>query len=258
MSTPARVDVILPAGGRVRGRFAAEVRAEVKALISLHGRTLLERTVKALRATGCVARVVVVGPPELLAHPAARLADAALPAETSGPANILRGLDWLREPGGAAAAERVLIVTSDLPFLTPEAVTGFLAACPPEAEMCVPVIRRNAFEARFPGSPVKYLRLRDGQVIMGCAFLVSPAAMHANRALIERLFAARKHPVVMARLLGLAFILRFLTGRVGVADIEQRCQALTHCRGAAIRDCAPELALDMDRLADYRYALSAA
>ena len=48
------IDVILPAGGRISGEFAAETGVGVKALIEIGGRTVLQRTIDALRATGQV------------------------------------------------------------------------------------------------------------------------------------------------------------------------------------------------------------
>jgi MFS family permease/GTP:adenosylcobinamide-phosphate guanylyltransferase len=250
-----KVDVVLPAGGRIAGDFAAEAGAELKALIPLGGRTVLERMLAALRATGRVGRIVIVGPSEVASHPAARAADAVLPeGGTTGPANILRGLEWLRDASGGQQAERVLIVTTDLPFLTPEAITSFLDACPSELEACVPVIRRDEFEARFPGSSGFYVRLRDGQWAVGCTFLVNPATIIRNRSHLEGAFAARKSPVTMARLLGPLFIIRFLARRLTVGQVEQRCLEILGCTGRGMRGCAPELAFDIDRPEDYRYA----
>jgi len=249
-----QVDAILPAGGRISGAFAAEAGAEIKALIELGGRTVLERTLAALRATGRVLRVVVIGPAEVAAHPGARAADVVLPAGASSPTNILRGIEWLRDAHGGSLPDRVLVLTTDLPFLTPQAIAGFLDACPPDAEICLPLIRRQEFEARFPGLSIDYVRLPDGELTMGCAFLVKPAAIIANRAIIERAFAARKSQIAMVRLLGPAFILRFLTHRLTTAHIRRRCFELLGCDGVPIPGSAPELAFDIDRPVEYRYA----
>jgi molybdopterin-guanine dinucleotide biosynthesis protein A len=249
-----QVDAILPAGGRIRGAFAAEAGAEVKALIELGGRTVLERTVAALRVTGRVLRIVVIGPAEVAAHPAARAADVVLPAGASSPTNILRGLEWLREARGGSLPERVLALTTDLPFVTPQAITSFLDACPPDAAICLPLIRRQDFEARFPGLSIEYVRLPDGELTMGCAFLVRPATIIDNRAILERAFAARKSQIAMVRLLGPMFILRFVTRRLTIAHIRRRCFELLGYDGVPIPGAAPELAFDIDRPEEYRYA----
>jgi GTP:adenosylcobinamide-phosphate guanylyltransferase len=255
MSAHFKVDAILPAGGRIAGAFAAEAGAEVKALISFGGQTMLERTLLALRDAGCVGRMVVVGPDEVAAHPAARAADAVLTEGNSGPENIFRGLDWLYQSNGGRHAERVLIVTTDLPFLTPQMITDFLNACPREADICIPIIRREDCEARFPHAPGTYVGLRDGAWTMGCAFLVNPQAIANNRAYLERIFDARKSQLAMARLLGITFIIRLLTRQLTIAHVEERCQQMLHCKGVAVHGCAPELAFDVDQQEEYHYVV---
>lgn len=249
------VDVVLPSGGRIAGDFAAEAGQEIKALIEIGGRSVLKRAVEALRATGRVERIVVVGPETVLRHHAAEGADAALPEGSSGPDNIFRGLDWLRANRGNDA--RALVVTTDLPFLTPEALVGFLDTCPADAEVCVPVIRREAFAARYPGSVNDYVRLGDGEWTIGGAFLLDTDALWASRSRIDAVFAARKSQLAMARLLGPHFVARFLTRRLTISDIERRCAHLLGCAGAAVHGCAPELAFDIDLPAHYRYAARA-
>jgi len=248
------IDAILPAGGRISGAFAEEAGAEVKALIQLGGRTLLERTIETLRVTGRVGRIIVIGPADVGDHPAVGAADAVLAEGASGPENVLKGLECLREAGGGDCPDRALVITTDLPFLTPAAVTGYLDACPADADICAPLVSRDAFEARFPGSPLVYVRLREGEFTMGCAFLLNARVMIANQGLFERAFAARKSQMAMALLLGLPFVARFLTRRLTVGQIEERCRRLLGCTAAAIRDSAPELAFDIDLPEEYRYA----
>lgn len=55
-----KLDVILPAGGRISGEFASEAGVEVKALIEINGCTVLEHTIDVLRATQRVERLILV------------------------------------------------------------------------------------------------------------------------------------------------------------------------------------------------------
>ncbi len=250
------IDAILPAGGRLAGDFAAEAGTEVKALIEFGGRSLVERTIEILRTTGRIERIVVVGPDEVVASPAARSADAVLHSDpsNSGPTNILSGLEWLREARDGGYPDRVLIVTTDLPFLSPAAVTGFIDSCAPETDICIPLIGREQFEEAYPGSTNLFVRLQDGEWTIGCAFLVNPAAVERNRAVIERVFRARKSQIGMARLLGLPLIVRFLTRRLSIPMIERRCMTILGCSASAVRGCSVELSFDIDYVEDYRYA----
>jgi CTP:molybdopterin cytidylyltransferase MocA len=247
------VDAVLPAGGRVKGELASLAGTDLKALMRFGGETVLERTLTTLRATGLAHRIIVVGPQEAVAH-VADLADAVLPETDSGAGNVLRGTEWLGRVDATGGAGRVLVLTTDLPFLTPEAITRFVEACPPQMDLCVPVLNRQEFEADFPHSEKRYVRLRDGEWMIGCAMLMRPLALLRNRLMIERAFAARRSQLGMARLLGPLFVLRFLTRRLRVAEVEAKCLHILGCTGAGIRGCAPELAFDIDYLSDYRYA----
>jgi molybdopterin-guanine dinucleotide biosynthesis protein A len=246
------IDVIMPAGGRVSGELAEESGATIKALIPLRGETLLQREIRALRDTGRIGRIAVIGPAEV-EDAALHGADIVLPEGSDGPENIFRGLEWLQAQPNAA--HRVLVVTTDLPFLTSEALTQFIEMCPPELDICVPVVERREYEAVFPEAPGVWMRLQDGEWAIGCAFLLNAPALQNSRPHLEQAFAARKSPVGMARLLGPAFILRFLFKRLTVAHILERCQRVLGCTGAPIRGCAPELAYDIDEVPEYRYAL---
>ncbi len=249
------VDAVLPAAGRISGDFAAEAGAGVKALIEIGGCTVLERTLSTLRASGRVGRIVVIGPDEVSGHPASQSADAVLSeGGDSGPANIVRGIEWLREANGGVRADKVLVVTTDLPFLTPDCIGSYLDACPSGVDVCAPLVDRPSYEACFPTSEIVYVNLRDGQWTMGCAFLVDPKAVIANRATIEQVFRARKSQMKMARLLGLGFIARFVTGKLDVGHIESRCRQILGCSACAVRGSAPELAFDIDGIEDYRWA----
>jgi len=251
-----KLDVVLPAGGRIPSEFAAAVGTDVKTLIQIRGRTVLEHVLSVLRATERIGRLVVAAPREVADHPAARLADAVVPEGTSGADNCLRGLDWLREQSGGRTSGRVLICTADLPILTTEAVEGFLDACPLEAGVCGSVMERRDFEAAFPGFVKTFVPLRDGAFRMGGAFLVDPEPIERARAQFERIFTGRKQHLVMARLLGPSFLLRFVLRRLTLADVQRRCEAILGCKAYVWPQCPPGLALDIDHLKDYRYALT--
>jgi CTP:molybdopterin cytidylyltransferase MocA len=253
-SWPEGVDVILPAGGRIQGEFAQQVGTEVKALARFAGETLLRRTVAALRATGLVRRIVVVGGDEACAEALACGADGTVAEGATMPENILRGMEWLQgQPGGATS--RVLDVTTDLPFLTADAFRRFLFACPPHADVVVPIVTQQAFEARFPGSHNEYTRLRDGAFTLGCAILFSSEALQSNRQRLEAMFAARKSQWRMAALIGPRIAWRFATRQLTVDDVIARVCVLMGCRGiVVVRDAPPELAYDIDLPGEYDYA----
>ncbi|MCX6381776.1 MAG: nucleotidyltransferase family protein [Armatimonadetes bacterium] len=248
-----RVDVILPAGGRISGEFAEFAGVESKALIQWGERTILQRTLETFRALEGVNRVTVIGGGEVLEQAREYGVEGVVQEGSSGPENIFRGLEWLRAQENPA--ERVVIATTDLPFLSPAAVAHFLNACRDEVHIGVPVIWGKTFDARFPGTVSEYVPLKEGQVTVGCVFQISPEALFRARKQIETLFEARKNIFAMARAVGMGTILRLLTRQLAVRHIEDRCQKAIGCSGYAVMDAHPELAYDIDTIEDYRIAL---
>lgn len=241
--------MVLPAGGRIEGEFAQQAGTEIKALIPFHQETILRRTLRALRDSGCVGRIVVIGPQEVLAEAEACGADLTLPEGATGPENIFRGLDSLE--GGNAS---LLIATGDMPFLTPEAVRDFLTLCPTEAEICIPIVERSEFERRYPDLIRTDTPLRDGFFRLGGLFRVDTATLRRARPHFEQLFAARKNNLQMARLIGFPFIVRYLFRRLTVEQIVARAGEILKCRGAAVRHVPPELGFDIDLPEEFAYA----
>ncbi len=253
--TRTPVDVVLPAGGRIAGDFAQQAGVEVKALIRLGGETILRRTMEAFRRTGRVGRIVVVGPEVALEEARAAGADGTVIEGATGPENIFRGLMWLRASGGLAS--RALISATDLPFLTPEAINSYLDACPPGADIAVPVLTRAAFEARFSGSQNIYVPLRDGAITIGCVFQIHPDVLLRNRIHIERIFAARKSQFQTARLVGWRIVAGLATRRLTIPMIEARCGQILGCTGVGVPNSPPELGFDIDLPIEYEYACNA-
>ena len=249
-----RFDVLLPAGGRISGDYAREAGTEIKALIEFDGATVLERTIAALRATNRVTRIAVIGPREIENHAATRAADLFVEEGKSGPDNVFRGLEKLGYDCENHA--RVLAVTTDLPFLSATALLAFFTAADAfqDADICIPIVEKRAFEKAFPGSAGEYVRMRDGHWTLGCAFLFRASVVAQIRPHAEAAFQARKNQLAMARLLGPAFIARFLTKRLDVAHVQAACERILHCSGRVVTSGAPELAFDIDTLNEYRYA----
>jgi molybdopterin-guanine dinucleotide biosynthesis protein A len=252
-SPPVRYDAILPAGGRIDPDFAARVGTDVKALIQFEGQTILARTLEALRGTGIVGRTVVIGPEEVQAHAVSCGADHALDEATTGPDNIFRGLDCLLQ--SERRPEHVLLVTTDLPFLTPDLIHRFVQSCPADTDFCVPLIRKTEYDARFPGSSATFVRLKDDAWTTGCAYIINVDALLRARMHIDRVFANRKSKAGMARLLGPSFVFKWLTGRLTLRDVEAKIKSLLDSTGAAVTGSPPELAYDIDYLDDYEYAV---
>ena len=248
-------DAILPAGGRSPELTRAVGAAhEIKALLQAGDKTLLECAINAAREAGAQ-RVVVVGSDQL--KPFCTHADALLPEGSSGVDNVFKALDWLGPAPAGETNHRVLILSTDLPFVSGEALKTFCNTCPPEADICVPLVERQTYDKTFPNSPGTWNTLQrngaQGEWSTGSAFLISTEALRRNRNLMESAFQARKNPFAMVKLLGFPFILKFLRRQLSIEDILGRAEQVLDCKGAAF-EAPPELAFDIDTPEEWHYA----
>lgn len=246
-------DVILPAGGTLPEDFASKVGTNRKALIQIHGQTVLKRTLLALKESGLCARIAVIGSSEVLNHPDAQIADLLLEETETGPGNILKGLDELGK--SPEKTQRVMIVTCDLPFLTADSIREFERLSPKNKDISVPLIRAKSYEEQFPGTKATYATLKAESLTTGCLYIIESNALRAARPHIERVFENRKSIFGMAKLLGLVFVVKYITKALTVGDVEKKIESILGCSGAAVHGSPPELAFDIDYLEDYEYAV---
>jgi GTP:adenosylcobinamide-phosphate guanylyltransferase len=237
---------VVTAGGRVDGDFARSAGTTVKALASVRGVTMLQRMLDALRAAG-VTDVAVVGGEEVRSACGSAV-ERFVEESPSGSENLLRALRaWSDD-------ERLVYATSDLPYVTGPAIENFIARVG-LGTLAVSLAEYHAFVDRFPGAPPGFgIRLGGERVVNGGVFSIPQGATERLAAVATRFFEARKRPWRMASLVGPAVLVRFLSGRLRVADLETMAHHVLEVPAQALRGCAPELAFDVDAAADYRYA----
>jgi GTP:adenosylcobinamide-phosphate guanylyltransferase len=259
MSAPSEnrdtgIPAFVTAGGRLSPPMAEATGTTIKALVPLGGETLLARVIGALRRTESIGRIIVIGPKAEIEKTARHAgADDVLQEGTTGPENLNIGLSAYRDFLGD---RRIVFAASDLPYLHEDAVSGLLKRTSDDttADIVFPVIHRADYEAQFPDSPNEWARLAGKEYTGGSVMLLRPAAIERNRAMIERVFAARKSQWDMARLLGLGFALKFKMGALTIPAAEERASQLTGCRCRALMESDPRLAADVDTIDDLQYA----
>lgn len=237
---------VITAGGRIDGAFATEAGTYVKALAPIRGVSMLDRIIEALRASGAE-RVAVIGGAEVRAACDKRV-ERVIDETPSGSENMLRALHAWPDDG-----ERLVYATSDLPYITPFAIAAFLARVPDDT-LAIALSGHDAFCRRFPGAPRFGITLAGERIVNGGVFTVPPGSMQRLTAIATGFFEARKRPWRMASLVGPSILFRFLLRRLSVADLETRALRVLSMPARAIRDCAPELAYDVDTFEEYKYA----
>jgi CTP:molybdopterin cytidylyltransferase MocA len=250
----AAMDAIVTAGGRLKGKFATLAGQEIKALLEINGRTLLERTIRALEQSQSVGRIVVVGPPEV--QKPAEAAGAALyaPEEATGIDNLLAGVRSLEAEG------QVLLSTSDLPTVQPEDVDDLVGRVPETADVSYAIFSRPEYEATFPTHTKRYVALGDGKFTGGCVFVAHAATLRRLEPTLQALFRARKNPLALGRIVGgglfVRFVLSCFLGRwlaPTTEQIRQRVEEILNVKATLVRGASPRLALDVDSRRDWEF-----
>jgi hypothetical protein len=239
------LDAAVTAGGRLTPAEAKTYGTDVKALVRVGGRALLDIVVSALRAIPSVARIVVVGPRSAQTHAAG--VDEWIDELPSGEENLLAALR-------AGRTERIILSASDLPFVTAASYTDLLTRTNAEIDAGYPIYRREEFLRAYPGGRMKFARLADGEWTGGSAFVLNRAPFLKNAALLQRGFGARKSLTTLASLLGPALLLKFALGRARVADVESRASSLLRANVRAVYGADPALAMDCDNAGELAYA----
>ncbi|OLD58264.1 MAG: hypothetical protein AUI83_04250 [Armatimonadetes bacterium 13_1_40CM_3_65_7] len=191
------------------------------------------------RARG-IGRIAVVGPPGPLRSVLSR--DVTIVSDNGGiMENVARAV---RELG---ARDLTLVAASDIPLLTGAVVEEFLAVCAQKpADFYYAVVPKDAMDRQFPTAQKTYVTMTDGTFCGGSLMLFNPAVIDRVQPFVERVFAARKKPWLLAQLFGWAIVLRFASGRLSIAEMVARAREVVGIDVMPVVLPRPELALDVD------------
>jgi hypothetical protein len=160
--------------------------------------------------------------------------------------NIIGGINKVLEIHPSAT--HVLLVSSDIPAITPEMVDWEVDTClKTDVDLCYNIIKREVVEARYPGSKRTFTRLKGMQVCSGDMNVVHTSVVSANPEIWEKLVAARKNPIKQAAIIGFDVLLLALLGLITVDQTVQKATARLHMTGAAIMCPYAEVGMDVDK-----------
>lgn len=220
-----------------------------KALIEVGGRAMLERVVAAVATVPAVSRIAVSIERDDILRQLPGLHDAAQgkplelrPAAGTPSRSVAAALQALGTP--------LLVTTADHALLQPTWIEEFLRRCPPEADICVALARRESIVRVLPETQRTYLRFADG-AFSGCnLFLLRGTAAAGAVRFWQQVEAQRKHPLRMFRRLGPGFVLRYLLRRLSLPAALARLGELTGARAAAVELPFGLAAVDVDKPSD--------
>ena len=243
------MNAVVLAGGPPDAVAALTPGVPNKSFVPIAGKTLLERTLSALRSTPEIERIVVVAPSAARGLSGLELADEV---RADGPYigdSLRSGLS------GAASGQLVLIASADLPVLNREAIEEFIGlARGKTADLAYACVERSVHRARFPEVPHTWAHLRDGTFCGGGVFALRPRIFPALERFLYRLGAARKNPLELAAIFGYDVLASYALRTLSIAAAERRASALLGAPVRAIVCSHPEIAVNVDRIGDVALA----
>src|SRR5579863_6590788 len=129
---------------------------------------MLARMIGTLRSAGAT-RIAVIGGDEVRSACGADV-DRFVDESVSGSENLLRALRAWPEDG-----EALLYATSDLPYVTAEAIAAFIVRVPSGA-LAVALAEFADFATRFPDPPPFGITLARERVVNGGVFVLPPGS----------------------------------------------------------------------------------
>ena len=237
-----RVSALILAGGE---GAIIDPTVRVKGLVPIAGRPMIEWVVEALKAAETISEIAVVAPSDSNLGAWVELVDHLVVSDSSFIENALAGLEVFDD------VHPVLATTGDLPALTPEAIDDYVTrSLDSGAEFTYPLVSAQDMEEQFPGSERTYVKVAGGKVTGGNMMVLSARLVRRNRDIAQRLFETRKSAVGMARVLGMPFIFKYLSGTLRVDDVERKMEQLLGAKCSAIYTEHASIGADVDKPID--------
>lgn len=252
MSNNQPCALVILAGGS--NKFAEKFGVASKTLLKINNQSIC-----AITADACYCaqeyhqRIIVGNQPDDLPDPSSWF---HVPDQKSMLANIVAGTEAVTDK-----SNRILLSTSDLPWLTSDAVSDFIKCSEQriqssKTDVVFPFNELNVCTTRFPGLKRTAVKLKDARVTGGnLCYARNVDKMLILASKLQPIIAARKNVFKLAACFGFGFIVRLIFQQVTIEQLCQRAFELTGLNFSAFSSKFPEIGSDIDNEKSYLYAL---
>lgn len=241
------INALILAGTKEKGPLEIAEKVDNKALIMIHGKPMIEYIVDALNHSENINKISVVGPKNELLPYIGKKVEEILNAGNSILENMERGLNFFN------SVDNLLILTSDIPLITAEAIDEFLRICT-KRKACIgyPIITKENIIKKYPETERTYVKMKEGVFCGGNIIFFKPKVFFQNKELIQEIFNNRKDNWKNAKKLGIKFILKFLFKTLTIEEAEKRVTDIFGYNSVAIMVSHPEIMIDLDKFSDLK------
>ena len=244
-----KYNVVILAGGRCPWlkEFAG---TDVRCLAKINGKRMLDYIIEAIHESGRVKRILLAIDPAVMSGEELPKGVELCEAAQDLPSTADKAVSALGYKG------KVLFVCDDIPFLHGAAINDFLDKCEarPGGNSYYPLIPKEVCEAAFPNAKRTYAKTKEGLFTGGNIMMMDAEVIPAALAKGREIFAKRKKPLELVKMLGLGFIFKFLFHRLTLDDVEKRGSLVVGFDGKAIVSSFAEVGMDVDKPEDFALA----
>lgn len=239
-----RIGAVILAGGSVPPTLAQ--LCSQRALLRLNGRYLLEYLLETLVSMDMVVGTSIAVPEDVFGY-LADLDGVKVPSSDRLVENMQRGVNALAH----LHPTHYLFITGDIPLVTKDGLTTYINdSIQSGADLTYPIIPQEASEKRFPNAKRTYVKIKEGTFTGGNAILTKAGLLDDKSDLIQKLYAARKKPLQLAQILGLATVLRLISGTLALPYLEGIASRVLGAPARAIITHHAEIGFDVDKASD--------
>lgn len=248
-----KYDIILPSGGRLDDYFARVALTPYKALIKVQDYMVGFKVLQAIIDSQRQNNIVLVAPQEVQDAFGIRI-PIKLKETGEITKNISMAIRELKSQG--SITDRVLVITTDLPFIEGKNIQDFIDACPAHADVCAALITKDEYLDRFPRAPGTFLKSGGEQYTLGGIFMFKPDVFLRVVPELDKIIANRKSIPKMASTFGFGFLWKVVTRSITIQEIVTKVESIINAKVHLVEQGPAEFAFDIDDIPDYEYALA--
>lgn len=240
------MDAIILAGGKsTDDPLSAMTGGELKSMLSIAGKPMVQWVLDALSASQLIDTVVVIGIEDASLLKCSKPL-ITLPDEGTLIGNIQRGSQKLDEIHPNET--HVVSFSADIPAITAEIIDHMVSIYQKaEYDIYYGVVERAVMEKRFPGSKRTYIKIKKDEVCGGDLNSFSKRAVLQPDALWKELINARKNPLKQAAMIGIDSLLLLVMGIIDLDQLAARICKRLGITGKAVRVPFAEVGMDVDK-----------
>jgi len=242
------MDAILLAGGAPApdSPLYPYTKGKSKAALDIGGKPMLQWVLDALEEAETINRIVVVGSEDLKAELQSTKVISFQPAGIDMLLTIKNGADAVLESN--PTAERVAVVSSDIPLITPESIDWVInKSLEDKDDINYFVIDQPTMEEKYPESARSYTGLKDLNVCGGDIGVVKLDLFTKKNEFWGKISRARKSTLRQAALIGIDILLLLLLRRLTLDDAVNRVTRRLNITGKGLLCPYPEIGMDVDK-----------